>query len=239
MIYGDLHTTLFNEDCRKLSELIKNDWFGDRPIAIITDPPYGRGAKTLWNDLGRYGKGRPKMKGNDEQFDPRWILDLSVPTLLFGANHYCDKLPPSTCWVVWDRRGTHRPGQQPLPEFDQSDCEIAWTNFPGSARIVTCQWAGFIRGERTEPRIHPTQKPVSVMRWIITRFIPPGTLIIDPYAGSCSTLRAAKDLRYPSVGFEIDTAMCEKAIPRLAQEPLPIEMPNEPPAPPIAQPLWE
>lgn len=205
------------------------------PFALITDPPYGIGAAKLWSGGGRNKKGdkheradrySTTMTGNNEEYDPRWLLDYGVPTLLFGANYYTRHLPHMDSWVVWDKRGAQRPGSQGLPSVDQADCELAWTNFGGPARLITHQWMGIVRAsERNEPRIHVTQKPVALMRWILNRFCTPDQTIVDPYAGSCSTLRAAKDLGMRSIGIEISKEMCEKVIDRLQQETLPVEIP--------------
>ena len=233
--YQDDLITLYNGRCEDiLPEIMPSIAFP----AIITDPPYGIGAAKLWSGGGREKKGSedraPRysttMEGNNEDYDPRWLLSYGCPTLLFGANHFSELLPAMSSWVVWDKRGSNHPGIQGLPSVDQSDCELAWTNFGGPARMITHQWMGIVRAsERAEPRIHVTQKPVALMRWILSKFNTEKQTIIDPYAGSCSTLRAAKDLGWKSIGIEFEESMCEKVINtgRLEQETLPIELPKQ------------
>jgi site-specific DNA-methyltransferase (adenine-specific) len=137
--------------------------------AVVTDPPYGiefsRGA-------GGGGFGRkvhyhstpdtlPIIKGDDRPFDPEPILALGVPTIMWGANHYADKLPTSARWLIWDkRRGT--------AVNDFADCEMAWTNLPGPARVLPHMWNGGLRdSEQGIPRVHKTQKAIVVMEWCL------------------------------------------------------------------------
>lgn len=77
--------------------------------------------------------------------------------------------------------------------------------------------------ERGEARVHPTQKPVALIRWLIDFYSKPDDLILDPYAGSGTTLRAAMDQGRRAIGVEISEAYCEIAARRLDQMALPLE----------------
>ena len=100
---------------------------------------------------------------------------------------------------------------------DFADCELVWTNLPGVARLFRHQWSGAMRAsERGEPRLHPTQKPLILMRWIIGRC--PEGVVLDPFMGSGTTLRAAKDLGRRAIGIDIDERYCQIAAQRCAQE---------------------
>lgn len=211
--YADDWVTIYHGDCRELLPVLDAD-------VIVTDPPYGirwdvgrgnRHHRGAWRDAR--GMAFPDIIGDDESFDPALLLSLGLPTVLFGANHYADRLPPSPSWLVWDKRlrnGFHN---------DQADCELAWTNLGGPARMfrkMANGSPGFAEDRVGGYRPHPTTKPLDVMRWVISR-CPLGT-VLDPYAGSGSTLVAAKAVGRPSVGVEIEERYCEVAANRCRQE---------------------
>lgn len=187
--------------------------------AIVTDPPYGI-AWTGTTDSRRNRVVRPAfaIEGDAEPFDPTWMVGYGLPTVLFGANHYADHLPPSSAWIVWDKKPT---GQRD----DFGDGEMAWTNLGGALRIFRYLWVGggslakengTAAGRGRAVGLHPTQKPVALMRWVIEKV--PGDLILDPYMGSGSTLVAAKSLGRRAIGIEIEERYCEIAAQRCSQE---------------------
>jgi DNA modification methylase len=198
--------TLYCGDCRDVLPLIEAD-------VIVTDPPYGIAHPTDYASRQRAAlapcRDYPSIVGDAEPFDPAWLLALGVPMLLWGANHYASRLPDSGGWLVWDKM---RPDT-----LDQATCELAWTNYVKGVRRFRYLWNGMIRAGQ-EDLMHPTQKPVALMRWALgLPWTPPGA-VVDPYAGSLSTLIAAKDLGRPAIGIEIDPRYCEIAVKRLRQE---------------------
>ena len=221
--YQDDSCTIYHGDCRVLlAESLSAD-------LILADPPYGIGYRSNHNSSRRGKWARwvrhenlPGIIGDDEPFDPSHLLDAGIPRLaMFGANYYADKLPPSRCWIVWDKRDGIGPN-------NQADCEMVWTNFPKVTRVYRHLWSGLLRaGEENVAngeKLHPHQKPVSLLRRIIAYSgAPAGGLVLDPYCGSGSTLRAAKDLGFRCVGIEIEERYCEIAAKRLSQEVLPLE----------------
>jgi len=186
---------------------------------VLADPPYGTNKS---NGSGAWDSGSTKaalslvwapVAGDDEPFDPSHILTLQCPTVLWGANHYADKLPPSPSWFVWDKRdGTASDAK--------ADCEAAWTNLGGPMRLYRHLWRGMIKAsERDERRKHPTQKPVALMRWCLLRAkLAPGALVVDPYMGSGPVAQACKELGYRYMGIELVEAYCDIAARRLQQE---------------------
>lgn len=182
---------------------------------LLTDPPYGIDYQPA-RDGRRSGPARwprgSRVTGDAEPFDPVRLVGLGVPTVLFGANHYADRLPPSGGWIVWDKtpRGV-REG------FIYSHAELAWTNVIGRVQKIALEWDGASR--QGEEFLHPTQKPVGLMRTIIERFAQPG-YILDPYMGSGTTLVAAKQIGRRAVGIDIEERWCEVAANRCSQETL-------------------
>ena len=131
--------------------------------------------------------------GDDKPFDPQHLLDLDVPTILFGANNFSSKLPDMSKWIVW-----HKKPSLDAPPNGFSDCELAWTNFKGKAVICYHHtWSGMVRqGERKlelKERVHPTQKPVGLLKRLIEEYCPPNGVVLDLYGGSGSTLIACAE----------------------------------------------
>ena len=208
--YEDKYVTIYNADCREiLPGLPKVD-------LVLTDPPYGIPIMTDGSFYGgknraANGKAYLPVAGNDEQFNPSLLFAASFNQILWGANHYAPKLPHNGRWLVWDKRC------QQQPTRTQSDCELAWCSDYGAARIFYHVWDGMIKdSERGIPRQHPTQKPVALMKWCIS-FYPATKTILDPFLGSGTTVRAAKDLLRKSIGIEIDEKYCEISARRCQQ----------------------
>jgi len=159
-----------------------------------------------------------RIEGEDKPFDPSMFLSFSK-VILWGANHFADKLPPSKGWLIWDKRDG-------VASDNQSDCELAWCNFGGKARIHRQLWRGIARaGEeniaRSGEKLHPHQKPIALIKWCIS-LAGEITTILDPFAGSGTTGRAAKDFGKKAVLIECDEHYCEIAARRLQQEVLAI-----------------
>ena len=202
--YADDLVTIYHGDCR--------EWMPEADV-VVTDPPYGIGYRTPpGGSSGRRPKGGWAVVGDDLPFDPSHLLG-SRPTVIFGANHFADRLPPSPGWIVWDKRSG-------MPSNDQGDAEMAWTNVLGAVRIIRVLWngGGSLGAENgTKHRaIHPTQKPLALMRAVL--LMVPGEPVLDPYAGTGSTLVAAKSLGRRAIGIEIEERYCEMAANRCRQE---------------------
>jgi len=126
----------------------------------------------------------------------------------WGANHYSASLPSSSSWIVWDKENT----------ACFADAELAWSNHGGAVRICQHRWNGLLKGsERTEKRFHPNQKPVYLATWCFERFGKPGDVILEPFMGSGSGLRAAKRMNRRAIGIELSEQYCQEVIKRLAQ----------------------
>jgi site-specific DNA-methyltransferase (adenine-specific)/modification methylase len=168
--------------------------------AVVTDSPYG----IAFSHGGGGGKLAQSTKldhmpiiGDDAPFDPSSILSLGVPCIMWGGNHFASRLPDSASWLSWDKRCADYSN-------DQADCELAWTNLGGPARMFRHVWNGMLRGNESKvPRVHPTQKPVALMEWCLG-FLPNAQTILDPFMGSGTTLVACQKLGRSGIGIELD-----------------------------------
>ena len=206
-----VEVTLLQGDCLELIGTLDKS----KIYAVITDPPYGIKTRTMNKTLGRSKLAEcndfPPVAGDDVPFDPAPWLDYPV-VVMFGANNFADKLPSSTCWLVWDKREGITPN-------DQADCELAWTNKRMPSRLYHHLWSGMIKAsENTKRRLHPTQKPVSLMKWVLEHVgVKPGMTVLDPYMGSGSTGVACVELGIDFIGMELEPQYFEIANTRITE----------------------
>ena len=212
--YQDDHCTIYHGDCREVLPEIDAD-------VVVTDPPYGIGVQTNYAGRKRGAlaacNDHPAIVGDDQPFDPAHLLALGLPTVMFGANHYASRLPDGAHWMAWDKLDGLK-SDRPVGFNDQADVELAWSNLPGPARLYAQRWMGAMKAgeDAATRRRHPTEKPVELMRWVLAQV--PAGVVVDPYMGSGTTLRAAKDLGRKAIGIELDERYCEIAAKRLGQE---------------------
>ena len=214
------NATLYCGDNMAIREHLAGD-------ALISDPPYGidlHGMSSTYSerwkmDTCRRNRLREKdyylIHGDDRPFDPAPWLEFDK-VILWGGNHFCSRLPDARNWLVWDKR-------EGTASDNQADCEIAWSNLPGPARLYSQLWRGMCRrGEENisrQGRVHPTQKPIALMMWCIEQCrLDPDSVIVDPYMGSGTTGIAALRLGHRFVGVEIDQAHFDTACRRIEDE---------------------
>lgn len=171
----------------------------------VVDPPYGIG------EDGRKRDSRviPSAKWKNPKANPYHIADwdkarpgelffaelfrVSKNQIIWGYNHFSDMLPSSTSIVVWDK----------LVSGDFSDCELAWTSHKKAIRKFEWLWDGF-KKQQPERRIHPTQKPVALYKWLLTNYAKHGDKILDTHLGSGSSRIAAWDMGFDFWCYELD-----------------------------------
>lgn len=216
---------IYHGDCREILPTLEP---GSVDL-VLTDPPYGvkavetngrtSGADVRPGHVSGTWRSWTPVAGDDAPFDP--ALLLRFPRLvLFGANNYADRLPASKSWIVWDRLNGATPA-------DNADAELIWTNLGGTVRTYRQCWRGVAReddGLEPNRHVHPTQKPVKLMIWLLERYTKPGDLVVDPYMGSGPIAKACQLLQRRYIGIEIHEPYVITTVrQRLAQSVLPLE----------------
>lgn len=200
--------TIYHGDCLEIAPTLAG------VDCIVSDPPYGmnwrpeglRGGKGSGREgLTSVNPGAPVV-GDDDPFDPApWLGYAQV--ILFGANHFAQRLPVGTT-LVWIKHSDKGFGSF------LSDAEVAWEK--GGHGVYCHRNLGM---QNRNGRLHTSQKPIGLMEWATART--EGT-VIDPFMGSGTTLVAAKNLGRRAIGIEIEERYCEIAAKRLAQGVLPL-----------------
>jgi site-specific DNA-methyltransferase (adenine-specific) len=213
---------LYNMDCMDGMAQFPDGYFD----LAVTDPPYGIGADSMGFATSgpirvagtrrrdyRRGGGAWDTAPGAEYFDE--LRRVSKSQIVWGGNYFSSFLPPSRCFVCWDKRLPSSSGNS------FADCELAWAppSF-GVARMFRFLWDGMLQGDmkNKEERIHPTQKPVALYAWLLSKYAKPGWRIIDTHAGSASSLVACWRAGLPFIGFERDAGYFKSASQRLAAE---------------------
>lgn len=199
--YEDDSVTLYHGDCREVLPTL------DRADLLLTDPPYGIGNVWKGGFSGKHGWGKA---GIDAAVRNEWdsappdaelltlLLASAENQVIWGGNYF--PLPPSRGWLVWNK---------PERNFTLAEAELAWTSRDMVIRVADIP--------RSEPgRQHPTQKPLSLMHFCL-KFFPKAVSVIDPFAGSGTTLVAAKGAGLKVVGIEAHEPYCEISAKRLDQ----------------------
>ena len=196
---------------------------GVKAKLLLTDPPYGISVVSIDKKVGGdkpfgskgkvgYGqKGKNKILdcneyapiiGDDTTDTARANYDVALTCtenqIIFGGNYFTDFLPPSRCWIVWDKQNTG----------NFADAELAWTSFDKGVRLYHFLWNGLCReGSREvegKTRVHPTQKPVGMLADILKDFSEENDSVLDCFGGSGSTLIACEQLNRKCYMAELD-----------------------------------
>lgn len=199
------NATLYHGDCLKILPTL------EKVDAVVTDPPYGlkenahrvasRGKLAKTTDYGDFDwDERPASK---EQINA--CLSAGNEVAIFGGNYF--HLPPSRCWLIWDKEMSG----------NFADAELAWTNIKGSVRLIRHMWNGMLRASENYQRVHPTQKPIVVMEWVINQMKKSPQTILDPFMGSGTTGVACMNLGRKFIGIEIEKKYFDIACERIEQ----------------------
>ena len=235
---------LYNVDCMEFMKTIPDNYY---ELAIV-DPPYGIGYCSKSNDI--ISRGKPQaaelnkyncfddsQKPDKEYFDE--LLRVSKNQIVFGGQHYTDMLPQFSGWIVWDKIPSGCDNQF-------SGIELCWTSFNKSIKRINYKWQGMLQGNMAEKehRIHPTQKPTEIYKWILANYaeckkcnglghidVPTIRMdcdvstcpdckgkeakIFDSHGGSFSSACACLDMGFEFDGCEIDKEYFDNAVERL------------------------
>lgn len=177
------YLNITNEDNMHLMSRYPDNHFD---LAIV-DPPYGIGESSNNN------KSRGKLAKAKDYGAKVW--DDNIPTaeyfnelyrvsknqIIWGGNHLIENVfkKNSSCWIVWDKDNG---------ENDFADCELAYTSFKTAVRMVKIRWKGMLQHDmkNKEFRIHPTQKPVALYKWVLKKYAKSNDKILDTHLGSGS-----------------------------------------------------
>ena len=206
--------TITNEDNMILMSRYPDKYFD---LAII-DPPYGIGvSKNGYSIIGIGGKNLAKrkkygVKNWDESIPTNQYFDelfrVSKNQIIWGGNYFLNFLESTSCFIVWDKENG---------DFSMADCELAWTSFNTSVRKIKIRWSGMLQHDmkNKENRIHPTQKPVQLYKWILDKYAKENDKILDTHIGSGSIAIACHDYGFELTGCELDSEYFDKAVERI------------------------
>jgi len=196
-----MNIQLLNEDNMSLMQRYEDNHFD---LAIV-DPEYGIGEDGKKNhSRGKAAKAKEYTPKNwdNKPADTEYFKELkrvSKNQVIWGANHFIENIPKanSSSWIVWDKENG---------DNDFADCELAYTSFKSAVRQFKFRWAGMLQGDmkNKEIRIHPTQKPVQLYKWLLMNYAKEGDKILDTHLGSGSIAIACHQLGFDLVACEID-----------------------------------
>lgn len=196
---------LIHGDCLQAMKAMQDKQFD---LAIV-DPPYGidwmkqienPNTKANWkvHDKKDWDKNIPQQEYFDELFR------VSKNQIVWGGNYMTKYLPPSSCWLIWDK----------MQEFTGAVFEMAWTSFKSPAKAFRMSR---VEAYANKNKIHPTQKPERLYEWILDKYANEGDLILDTHLGSGSIACACWDMKFDLTAYEIDKEYYDAACKRFKE----------------------
>lgn len=195
--------TITNEDNMDLMSRYPDNYFD---LAIV-DPPYGININhNMGRRKGDKHSGHKKVKWDNEIPKQEYFNELfrvSKNQIIWGGNYF--PLPLTGSWLFWDKL---------MPEeMSFSMGELAWMTFGNTLRKITLKHHGFINSDNI--KIHPTQKPAALYKWILDKYAKPNDKILDTHLGSGSIAIACHDYKFDLTACELDKEYFDKAIERI------------------------
>jgi site-specific DNA-methyltransferase (adenine-specific) len=207
-VNGSPSVRFHNVDCMEFMKTIPDKFYD---LAIV-DPPYGLGKRLV--DGGKKGGMGSLRKLSDGKVE-RWdiapdndyfneLFRVSKDQIIWGGNYFLDYLGSNDGVIIWDKMN----GTNAL-----ADAEIAWKSMPGTTRVFRMHHfsAGY------EDKIHPTQKPTKLYKWLLLKYAKEGWKVLDTHGGSMSLSIAADDFGVDLDICEIDSEYFQKGVQRFQQ----------------------
>jgi site-specific DNA-methyltransferase (adenine-specific) len=198
------YITLYNCDCMELLKQTPDNYYS----LCICDPPYGLGNRL--SDGGGKLKNTPMAelyRNKDWDVLPNkiyWkeLFRITKNQIIFGANYFLEYLSNTRGFVCWDKK-------QSMPTL--SACELIWTSFDKPAKIASYSSMDL-------NRFHPTQKPITLYKWLLHNYAKEGDTIFDSHLGSGSSMIAAHEYGFKFVGCEIDQDYFNASVKRFKEQ---------------------
>lgn len=211
----------YNCDCMEFMKDIPDKYY---ELAIV-DPPYGIGFDGNTTVKGKGGKADTfsntqhhiKKEWDNERPNQSYFQELqrvSKNQIIWGGNYFADLLPAKRAWIFWDKKITN------ALNTNFSDGELAWTSFDCILRRFTYDWIGFgyLNNPAGEKKIHPTQKPVALYKWLLKNYAKEGDKILDTHGGSMSIAIACHYMDYQLDLCELDKEYFDAGIERVENQ---------------------
>ena len=183
--------SIYNGDCMDLLRQTPNKYYD----LCIVDPPYGININVnMGRRKGDKKSNYHKFAGDDSQIPKKEYFEelfrISKNQIIWGGNYMTDFLYPSSCWILWDKGFSE--------DVTFAQFEMAWTSFKSSCKKFDYNAA------KNNDRIHPTQKPIQLYKWLLNKYAKQGDKILDTHLGSGSSAIAAHDGGFEFTGIELD-----------------------------------
>ena len=189
---------------------------GQKADMVFTDPPYGMNLDTVFSGMKGIGQGKKykAVEGDSHDYDPAHIFEhfgKCKEIFLWGADYYAERLQGKNngSWFVWDKRL-----DESADRMYGSCFETCWSKAKHKRDMVRVKWAGLfgLEKEPEKSRCHPTQKPIALVEWFLTRF--GKGVVVDLFGGSGSTMIACEKLNRKCYMMELDPQYCDVIIHR-------------------------
>ena len=196
---------VYNCDCLEYMKALPDKYFS----LAIADPPYGDAKDSVGRTGGtwaaKYGKtiNEWDIAPSKEFFEE--LVRVSENQIIWGANYF-PNMPPTRCFLIWRKLSIS-------DSFTMAMAEYAWTSFDDNAKVIEIA----PQGKKSDPRFHPTQKPIKLYAWLLQNYAE-GGVIFDPMLGSASSRIAAYKLGFDFVGCELNKEYFDKGVERFERE---------------------